>query len=99
VRHEFHPEAARELADEVLYYKDRGRGLGNRFATEVRTAIQKILSTPERWRILEGDVRRCRVRVFPHAVLYTVERDYVLIIAIAHDKRRPGYWRHRVERN
>jgi plasmid stabilization system protein ParE len=98
VRHEFHPEAAQEFADEVLYYKDRGRGLGVRFASEVRTAIKKILDTPDRWRVIEADVRRYRVRVFPHAVLYTIERDYVLIIAIAHDKRQPGYWRHRVSR-
>ena len=96
MRHEFHPEAAQEFAEGVLYYKNRGRTLGTRFAREVRAAIQKILHTPQRWRVLEADVRRCRVRVFPHSVLYTIERDYVLVIAVAHDKREPGYWRHRV---
>jgi len=95
VRHEFHPEAAQEFAAEVLFYKERGRGLGQRFAQEVRMAIQKALATPERWRVIEDDVRRCRVRVFPHSVLYTIEPDNILIIAIAHDKRQPGYWRHR----
>jgi hypothetical protein len=46
--------------------------------------------------VVEQDVRRCRARVFPYAVLYTIEADYILIVAIAHGKRRPGYWRHRL---
>lgn len=36
------------------------------------------------------------VRVFPYQVLYTIEADYILIVAIAHGKRQPGYWRHRL---
>lgn len=94
--HKFHPEAVQEFAHEVLYYKERGHGLGQRFAAEIRLTIQKILATPEQWRVLEDDVRRCRVRVFPHAVLYTIERNHILIVAIAPDKRQPGYWRHRI---
>jgi hypothetical protein len=39
---------------------------------------------------------RGRARVFPYAVLYSIEDDYILIVAIAHGKRRPGYWRHRL---
>jgi hypothetical protein len=46
--------------------------------------------------ILEEDVRRCLVSVFPYSVLYTIEAEYVLIIAIMHGKRQPGYWRSRL---
>jgi len=95
VRHEFHPEAALEFEEAVRFYKERGRNLGKRFAREVKTTIRKIVATPDRWRVLEADVRRCLVRVFPYSVLYTIEADYVLIIAVAHGKRQPGYWRHR----
>lgn len=94
--HFFHPEAAIEFEEAVRYYKHRGRTLGDRFAAEARATVRRILETPERWRVLEGDVRRCLVRVFPYSVLYTIERDYVLIIAVAHGKREPGYWRHRL---
>ena len=76
MRHEFHPEAALEFAEAVRFYKQRGRTLGKRFSHEVRTAIRKIVATPERWRILEDDVRRCLVRVFYYAVLYTIEDEF-----------------------
>ncbi len=96
MRHVFHPEAAAEFEEAVRFYRERGRRLGQRFAAEVRVAIRKILETPERWRVLEDDVRRCLVRVFPYLVIYTVEPDYILIIAVAHGSREPGYWRHRL---
>lgn len=95
MRHAFHPEAAAEFEEAIRFYRPRGCTLGQRFAHEVRTTIARIVGTPERWRILEQDVRICRVRVFPYAVLYTIEADYILIVAIMHGKRQPGYWRHR----
>jgi plasmid stabilization system protein ParE len=96
VRHVFHPEAALEFEEAVRFYKSRGRHLGGRFGAEIRLAIRRILATPERWRVLEDDVRRCRVKVFPYSVLYTIERDFILIVAIMHGKREPGYWKHRL---
>ena len=96
MKHAFHPEAGLEFEEAVQFYKQRGRKLGQRFAREIRTTIARIVATPDRWRILEEDVRRCLVRVFPYAVLYTIEEDHILIVAIMHAKRRPGYWRHRL---
>jgi len=92
----FHPEAELEFEKSVLYYKQRGQNLGHRFAQETRSAIARIAATPQRWRILEDDVRRCFIRIFPYAVLYIVEKDHILIIAIAHNKREPGYWHARL---
>ena len=80
----------------MRFYKSRGRELGVRLSSEVRATIRRILETPERWRFMEADVRRCLVRVFPYSVLYTVEAEFILIIAILHQKREPGYWRHRM---
>ena len=97
MRHEFHPESALEFAEAVQFYQARGPSLGQRFAAEIRAAITRAVTTPERWPALEADVRRCLVRVFPYAVLYIIEEDYLLIIAIMHGKRQPGYWRHRLK--
>ena len=94
--HKFHPEAAAEFADAVRFYQGRGRKLGKRLSDEVRTTIRRILARPQQFRVLEGEVRRCLVRVFPYSVLYTIEPDFVLIIAVAHARREPGYWKHRV---
>ena len=94
--HVFHPEAALEFEEAIRFYRPRGRTLGERFALGVRATIRKILDHTERWRVLEDDVRCCSVRVFPYKFLYTLEPGYVLIIAVAHGKRQPGYWRHRL---
>lgn len=96
MNHVFHPDAAVEFEEAVRYYRLRGSVLGDRFDGEVRLAIGRILETPERWRVLEDDVRRCTVRVFPYSVLYTKEPDFMLILAVMHSKRQPGYWRYRL---
>lgn len=69
MNHVFHPDAALEFEEAVCYYRALGRVLGDRFASEVRFTIHRILQTPERWRVLQDDVRRCLVRVFPYSVL------------------------------
>ena len=60
----------------------------------VEHTIHQILEAPERWRILEEDIRRCLTRVFSYAVLYTVEADLVLILTVMHCHREPNYWQH-----
>ena len=97
MNHVFHPDAALEFEEAVRFYRACGPTLGDRFAHDVRAAIRKILELPARCRVLEGDVRLCHVRVFPYSVLYTVEQHYILIIAIRHAKREPGYWRRRLK--
>jgi plasmid stabilization system protein ParE len=93
---EFHPEALAEFEDAARYYTSRQPGAGLRFVASVEEAIDRILEAPLRWRILETDIRRCLTRVFPYAVLYTIEPEFVLIIAVMHCHREPGYWRERV---
>lgn len=96
MKHVFHPEAADEFVEAARFYKQRGGNLGNRFAHEVRITIQRIIANPDRWGVIDEDVRRCFVRVFPYLVLYTVEREFILIVAVMHGKRAPGYWKHRL---
>jgi len=45
---------------------------------------------------MEEDVCRFLTKIFPYAVLYTIERDYILIAAVMHCHREPGYWHHRI---
>lgn len=99
MRYEFHPEALDEYEDAARYYAGCQAGLELRFIACVESAFRQVSEAPDRWRSFEEDVRRCLVHVFPYAVLYTIEPDYVLIIAVMHCSREPGYWRHRVQRN
>jgi hypothetical protein len=95
MRYEFHPEALEEYNEAGFYYSRKEPGLDLRFILCVEGAIESILQDPLRWRQIDEDVRRCLTRVFPYAILYTVERDYILIVAVAHCSREPGYWKHR----
>jgi plasmid stabilization system protein ParE len=92
----FHPQALAEFEDAARYYEERQSGLGLRFYTSVEAALQRIAESPVQWPVLEQDVRRCLTRVFPYAVLYTVEPDFVLIVAVMHCHQKPGYWRARI---
>jgi toxin ParE1/3/4 len=96
MRYEFHPEALQEYQEAALHYANRDAALALRFIEAVEDAIQRILVGPARWRIIDEDVRRCLTHVFPYGILYTVEPDFVLIVAVMHCGREPGYWKQRV---
>lgn len=96
MRYEFHPEALAEYEAAALYYAERDPAVAQRFVAAVEDAIDRILDSPTRWRVLDEDVRRCLTRVFPCGVLYTIEPEFVLIVAVMHCSREPGYWKRRV---
>jgi len=96
MRYEFHPEALEEYEAAALWYAERDPELAERFVHSVEEAIGRILEAPDRWRIIDQDVRRCLTRVFPYGILYTIEADFVLILAVMHCSRKPGYWKGRI---
>lgn len=96
MRYEFHPEALEEYEGAALWYVERDWDLALRFIESVEDAIQRILEAPPRWRVIDEDVRRCLTHVFPYGILYTIESDFVLIVAVMHCSREPGYWKHRM---
>ncbi len=95
MRYEFHPEAVDEYLEATVYYNEQSGVLAERFVDSVEDAIKRILEAPNRWRILEDDVHRCLTHVFPYGVLYTIEPEYILILAVMHCSREPGYWKER----
>jgi plasmid stabilization system protein ParE len=99
MRCEFHPDALVEYEEAARYYAGCQDGLDLRFMASVETVLSQIVAAPERWRTLEGGVRRCLTKVFPYAVLYTIEHDHVLIVAVMHCHREPGYWHDRLQEN
>ena len=67
-------------------------GLGKRFKSEVKATILRIQAGPEIWPTEKGEIRRCLLHKFPFKVLYSIEKDYIYIVAVAHCHRRPEYW-------
>jgi toxin ParE1/3/4 len=92
----FHPEAHLEYLEAADFYKKRGAELGAKFTLEVEAAIDRIVEAPLRWPLFEQDVRRCLTHTFPFGILYTVDHDSILILAVMHCSRRPGYWKDRL---
>ncbi len=93
---DFHPEARLEYRQAAVFYETRRSGLGVAFTFEVEAAIDRIIEAPERWRVIGQDVRRCLTHTFPYGILYTIEAESILIVAVMHLSRRPGYWRDRL---
>ncbi len=81
-----------ELEDAVRYYELEYSGLGNRFKEEVRKAALRIATYPQAWSIERGDVRKCLLHKFPYKLMYSVEENHILVIAVAHQHRKPDYW-------
>jgi plasmid stabilization system protein ParE len=96
---EFHPAARREFVETAHYYQTQRPGLGRRFASAVRDAILRIQEHPRLYRLLEDDIRCCRVLRFPYGVVYRSTADRIQIIAVMHLHRQPGYWHSRVTHN
>jgi plasmid stabilization system protein ParE len=96
MNYEFHPEALEEFQQASLYYAERDPVLARRFVESVESAIRTIVDSPQRWRVIDDDVRRCLTRVFPYAILYTIELELILIVAVMHCSREPGYWKQRI---
>ena len=86
----FHPEAEAELFGAADWYEAQERGLGRSFALEVTAALLRILDFPDAWPGLEGEIGRCLVHRFPFAILYVVDDDHVLVLAVMHLHREPG---------
>ncbi|MGH9784921.1 MAG: type II toxin-antitoxin system RelE/ParE family toxin [Terriglobia bacterium] len=96
--YEFHPEAEQEFVEAAAYYERNVTGLGQRFGSEVRHAVERLLEYPELGSPLDADLRRLVLIRFPYVLIYGSTPDMLRIVAVAHARRRPGYWRARVER-
>jgi plasmid stabilization system protein ParE len=95
MRYEFHPAAFEEYLQATSWYAERNPSVALGFVESVEDAIKRILEAPKRWRIVDEDIRCCLTRVFSYAIL---EADYVLIVAVMHCSREPGYWKTRISK-
>ena len=95
MRYVFHPEALSEYAEAVQYYMEQGIEIAQAFINAIEDAVYRIRESPTRYVSVDSEVRRCMARRFPYAILYTIEQDYILILAVMHCSRKPGYWKNR----
>jgi len=93
---EIHPTAEAEAEAAVRYYAQRNPRAAIAFAEELDAAISRIAAEPHVFVVHDFGTRRLLLRTFPFSVVFRSEEASVLIVAVAHGSRRPGYWVDRV---
>lgn len=92
---EFHPAADIELRGGARYYEDRVPGLGEEFLAEVDRACALLAERQGLGPKLDAEHRRLALRRFPFGLIYRAKATSVQIVAVAHRRRKPGYWKTR----
>ena len=95
MNYRFIAPAREELLSSVKYYERIEVNLGLDFLNEVEQTIDLILLYPEHCPQFNGDIRKAVLRRFPFNILYTISDSSIIIIALMHQKRKPGYWKDR----
>ncbi len=98
MRLEFHPEAEVEFIEAAAYYELRVAGLGQRFGADVRRALDMLLAHPEIGIAVDADLRKYALQRFPFSLIYSLSPDVLRVEVLAHQSRRPEYWRSRIDR-
>lgn len=93
---EYLEEAVVEAATAAEWYATRSATAAAGFEAELAEAESAIHMLPNAWHPYDHGTRRYLLRRYPFGVVYRVERTRILIVAVAHGHRRPGYWRDRV---
>jgi plasmid stabilization system protein ParE len=97
-RVEFVRQAAEELAEAVDWYTERSTLAALEFLQDVEHALQLVLQRPSAWPAFEAGTRRIVMQRYPFSIIFHQESGVVQVLAVAHHKRRPGYWRRRRSR-
>jgi toxin ParE1/3/4 len=92
---EFHPQTEAEFAGHVDFYWERAPGLPAEYAAAVEEALTFIRTRPGAGAPVRGMLRSWRVRRFPYNIIYREEPERIYVLALAHHRRRPEYWRGR----
>lgn len=92
---QYHPEAAKELMSSIQYYEEKSVGLGAEFLDEIEEAIAQAIAHPKSGSLLTKNGRRNLLVRFPYEIIYDASENVVMINAVKHMKRKPGYWESR----
>lgn len=98
MRVEFHPAANAEFHAAAAYYEKEVPGLGEAFISEVERVVELIGAHPGIGNSIDKILRRVVLVRFPFAIVYRYESQKLSIVAVAHQRRKPGYWRGRADR-
>ena len=85
-----------ELEDAVAWYDSHSPGLGTQFLDDLDRTVRRIITYPFSSPEIEPSLRRCLLSRFPYGIIYGIDVDIIVIVAIAHLHREPRYWADRL---
>ena len=92
----FLPEASEDLEAAAIYYEQHQPGLGQQFVAEVKKARDRVVALPKAAPEVRKGIRRRSIHRFPYSVIYRAADEPIVIVAIAHKRRHPGFWNERI---
>ena len=95
IRYRFLSVAEEEMSEAAVFYETRTPGLGEDFLDDVQQVIARLRVHPETGVKVADGLRSTLLRRFPFNLIYSLDRGELLIVSVAHHRRRPGYWRTR----
>ena len=96
IGYRFLTPADEELSEAAMFYEAHSTGLGSDYLNDVQHAIDLVCELPELGQAVDQGLRRVVLHRFPFNLIYSVEAEAIVIVAVAHQRRRPGYWKSRV---
>ena len=93
-----HPDAEIDALNGYEWYADRNPTAADSFRMAIKAAGQIIRRDPTVWPVHKFGTQKFRLRQFPYKLIYIIEEGQILVLAVAHDRRRPGYWKKRLGR-
>lgn len=92
----FHPAVKSEIKAAYQWYQEQSNGLGEDFLSELDASYQVISEFPDTWPDFQLGFKRYLLTRFPFSIIYRKKLDTVYIVAVMHNRRKPGYWLGRV---
>jgi plasmid stabilization system protein ParE len=89
-------DAEADAQEASAFYAGRSPGLGAEFTAEMERVLALLAANPDIGTPVTSELRRLLLRRFPYYLLYRVEEDGIVVLAVGHHSRRPGYWQDRL---
>ena len=88
--------AEEEMTETALSYEAASARLGNDFLDDVERAIDRLCNFPQSGELIDSNLRRTLLHRFPFSIIYALEENVIVVVAVAHHGRKPGYWQSRM---